>query len=547
MRCRRSRWTRRGASSSPARRSGQIVVARFLPNGALDEAFHGGRTRLSVSTASTVCAVLVQPDGKIVLAGTSAGVFGDNTTLARLDSTGTPDPGFGTDGVLVADPCSATIARARSCASRTARCSSAQLTNVTLGEMFFFSPPRVRRGVPSERHRRADVRAGRAPHRGSRLLHGRRAERPRAGPAGPSGDGRFVGGHDRAGRLQSGSSRAWTTRRPRRPPASRCPRPRRTRPHRTTLAGRHRAPVRAARDLRRGGAAGAHHRHGRGGYGAHADTWDLRDDDGRAVRAGLSARPSARAHRSCGGSRSRVEGRAIRAGRARVDEERSSIVWKGLQRARSPNAAGAGGACVSGSVRSPHASHRGMPAGPVRAVLHWYPPPTRNACPRPRPPCSTAAPRRGSRPPCRRTNFASRTREHVGRLFSGAIGRTTGSWKSSRTREIDQRHICVPIRVVRHRSRLRREERAVEHAVRLASEVTRKALALAGLDPVDVDHVVFVSSTGLDPEHRRAARQRARLPPDVRRADLGVSAARAARGFAQARDFTRSPIRRRAC
>jgi uncharacterized delta-60 repeat protein len=117
---------------------GQIVVVRLTPTGQIDDSFHGGRTNLSIGTGSSVAALLVQPDGKIALAGTSGGAFGDNVTLARLDANGTPDPGFGAGGVVVAD---LVLGNDRACALvRQANGSllvGAQITNVTLEEGFF--------------------------------------------------------------------------------------------------------------------------------------------------------------------------------------------------------------------------------------------------------------------------------------------------------------------------------------------------------------------------------------------------------------------------
>lgn len=134
----------------------------------------------------------------------------------------------------------------------------------------------------------------------------------------------------------------------------------------------------------------------------------------------------------------------------------------------------------------------------------------------------------------------SDAREHVGRLFSGAIGADDRLLEVFENAEIDQRHICVPIEwFATDHGFAEKNALYVEHAVRLASEVTRKALALAGLDPVDVDHVVFVSSTGLSTPSIDALLANALgFRPDVRRTPIwGLGCAGGAAGLAQARDF----------
>jgi uncharacterized delta-60 repeat protein/uncharacterized repeat protein (TIGR01451 family) len=72
------------------------VIARFLPGGAPDPAFSGdGIARIALAGAIAE-GVAVQPDGKIVAAGTAGG----DSFIARLRPGGAADPGFGAGGVV---------------------------------------------------------------------------------------------------------------------------------------------------------------------------------------------------------------------------------------------------------------------------------------------------------------------------------------------------------------------------------------------------------------------------------------------------------------
>ncbi|WP_327360960.1 calcium-binding protein [Streptomyces sp. NBC_01296] len=72
-----------------------IGVARYLPNGSLDPAFSGdGMVTADFGGTEFGNAVAVQPDGKVVAAG-SGGV---GVALLRYNADGSPDGGFGTGG-----------------------------------------------------------------------------------------------------------------------------------------------------------------------------------------------------------------------------------------------------------------------------------------------------------------------------------------------------------------------------------------------------------------------------------------------------------------
>jgi uncharacterized delta-60 repeat protein len=73
--------------------AGDLAVSRFDSAGALDTGFgSGGKARITVGQNAEVRAVLVQPDGRIVLVGPQA--------VARLTASGQPDGSFGISGVV---------------------------------------------------------------------------------------------------------------------------------------------------------------------------------------------------------------------------------------------------------------------------------------------------------------------------------------------------------------------------------------------------------------------------------------------------------------
>ena len=86
-----------GPTSSALNMVGEFVLARYLTTGALDPAFGtGGRVTTGFDDPSQALAVVVQPDGKIVAAGSA----GTNMAVARYLADGSPDAGFGNRGKL---------------------------------------------------------------------------------------------------------------------------------------------------------------------------------------------------------------------------------------------------------------------------------------------------------------------------------------------------------------------------------------------------------------------------------------------------------------
>ena len=79
-------------------------VKRYLPNGAMDNAFGtAGFVRVDIAGRSDdAVAMAVQPDGKIVLGGLAlvTAVGASDFALARLDANGVLDAGFGSSGKL---------------------------------------------------------------------------------------------------------------------------------------------------------------------------------------------------------------------------------------------------------------------------------------------------------------------------------------------------------------------------------------------------------------------------------------------------------------
>ena len=81
----------------------RVAVARLKPNGALDTTFSGdGKKIFSWGVISRATAVLVLPNGKILLAGFS-GPEGGNIQVARLNANGALDATFGTGGKAAVD------------------------------------------------------------------------------------------------------------------------------------------------------------------------------------------------------------------------------------------------------------------------------------------------------------------------------------------------------------------------------------------------------------------------------------------------------------
>jgi uncharacterized delta-60 repeat protein len=87
-----------GSSFTPT--GNDFAVARYLPNGTLDPSFGtGGKVTTDFGSDDVGHALVMQPDGKLVVAGTAGGNF----ALARYRPNGRLDPSFGPGGKVTTD------------------------------------------------------------------------------------------------------------------------------------------------------------------------------------------------------------------------------------------------------------------------------------------------------------------------------------------------------------------------------------------------------------------------------------------------------------
>jgi alkylresorcinol/alkylpyrone synthase len=106
--------------------------------------------------------------------------------------------------------------------------------------------------------------------------------------------------------------------------------------------------------------------------------------------------------------------------------------------------------------------------------------------------------------------------------------------------EIERRYTCVPIDWLGEAHSFgERNDLYIAHATRLGAEVARAVLERARMTPRDVDHVVFVSSTGVaTPSIDALLCNQLGFRADVRRTPIwGLGCAGGAAGLARARDF----------
>lgn len=80
-----------------------FAVARFNVNGTLDSTFSGdGKLTTNLGGTNTARNIALQTNGAILVTGEPFGVFtgSDHTDIVKYDGSGTPEPGFGTGGLL---------------------------------------------------------------------------------------------------------------------------------------------------------------------------------------------------------------------------------------------------------------------------------------------------------------------------------------------------------------------------------------------------------------------------------------------------------------
>jgi uncharacterized delta-60 repeat protein len=89
------RWNRNSAESL-------FALARYRPDGSLDPTFGaGGRVTTAFADPAGATAVALQPNGKLVVAGWTGPYFNDSFALVRYNADGSLDSGFGTGGKVV--------------------------------------------------------------------------------------------------------------------------------------------------------------------------------------------------------------------------------------------------------------------------------------------------------------------------------------------------------------------------------------------------------------------------------------------------------------
>lgn len=125
-------------------------------------------------------------------------------------------------------------------------------------------------------------------------------------------------------------------------------------------------------------------------------------------------------------------------------------------------------------------------------------------------------------------------------LFSGAIEADARLLQVFEHAQIEQRRTCMPLEwyAVDHTFE---EKNAlyVEHALQLAGDAATRAIEGRGLTARDVDHVVFVSTTGIaTPSMDARLANHLGFRADTRRTPIwGLGCAGGAAGLARARDF----------
>jgi len=136
-----------GTIGEESGQNGWFALARFLPSGSLDPSFGGGdgRGRRQFSRFFDRCnAVAIQPDGKIVVAGSRAlGFTAGDMAVMRFNSDGSLDTSFDGDGKqaidLSTDPDSRSSGEARGVVVQPDG-------RIVLGGAVFYGPPDFPRG-----------------------------------------------------------------------------------------------------------------------------------------------------------------------------------------------------------------------------------------------------------------------------------------------------------------------------------------------------------------------------------------------------------------
>src|SRR5581483_7027693 len=96
-----------GAGLTNGEKRGDLLLARFEPNGALDPSFGTGRVGMSITDLGTaeegLTSVVLAPDGSIIAGGVVAPRPNGDMLVVRYDRRGHLDRTFGHDGLATAD------------------------------------------------------------------------------------------------------------------------------------------------------------------------------------------------------------------------------------------------------------------------------------------------------------------------------------------------------------------------------------------------------------------------------------------------------------
>jgi uncharacterized delta-60 repeat protein len=83
---------------------GSFALARYNPDGSLDPSFGtGGQVTTDFGGCDVISALVLQPDGKIVAAGVTYSPYSDDFALARYNPDGSLDASFGGGGKVITD------------------------------------------------------------------------------------------------------------------------------------------------------------------------------------------------------------------------------------------------------------------------------------------------------------------------------------------------------------------------------------------------------------------------------------------------------------
>jgi len=95
-----------GRSSYNRGRNSEFALVRYNPDGSLDMSFSAGRmVTTQVGTVDIVTDVVIQPDGKLVVVGTSFNGRSIDFAMVRYNPDGRLDTSFGTGGTVTSDFC----------------------------------------------------------------------------------------------------------------------------------------------------------------------------------------------------------------------------------------------------------------------------------------------------------------------------------------------------------------------------------------------------------------------------------------------------------